>query len=76
MAIQFGYVTLFAVAFPAAPAAALFNNVIEARTDLVKVTPISHLFPTHFPHPSPLISATSVSIAANFSEKILTVNSC
>lgn len=37
MAIQFGYLTLFAVAFPAAPVAALFNNLIEARTDLVKL---------------------------------------
>jgi len=37
MAIQFGYVTLFAAAFPAAPFAALINNLVEARTDLVKL---------------------------------------
>lgn len=37
MAIQFGYLTLFAVAFPAAPIAALINNMIESRSDLVKL---------------------------------------
>jgi len=37
MAIQFGYVTLFAVAFPLAPLAALLNNFVEARTDLFKL---------------------------------------
>ncbi len=37
MAIQFGYLTLFAAAFPAAPFAALLNNLVEARTDLVKL---------------------------------------
>ena len=31
LAIQFGYTTLFAVAFPAAPMLAFVNNVIEAR---------------------------------------------
>jgi hypothetical protein len=37
MAVQFGYVTLFAAAFPAAPLAAFINNMVEARTDLFKV---------------------------------------
>jgi hypothetical protein len=37
MAIQFGYLTLFAVAFPAAPLAALLNNLIEGHTDLLKL---------------------------------------
>eukprot|EP01121_Diplochlamys_sp_Union-15-3_P016094 TRINITY_DN5416_c0_g1_i1.p1 TRINITY_DN5416_c0_g1~~TRINITY_DN5416_c0_g1_i1.p1 ORF type:complete len:745 (-),score=89.38 TRINITY_DN5416_c0_g1_i1:32-2266(-) len=33
MVIQFGYVTLFAAAFPLGPLLALINNVIEIRTD-------------------------------------------
>jgi len=37
MAIQFGYLTLFAVAFPAAPLAALINNLVEGRSDLLKL---------------------------------------
>jgi len=35
--IQFGYVTFFAVAFPAAAAIALVNNLIEMRTDAYKL---------------------------------------
>jgi hypothetical protein len=35
--IQFGYVTMFAVAFPLAPLFALANNLWEARLDLVKL---------------------------------------
>lgn len=31
MVVQFGYVTLFAVAFPLAPLCALINNLIEIR---------------------------------------------
>jgi hypothetical protein len=37
IAIQFGYVTLFAAAFPAAPAAALLNNLVEGKSDLLKL---------------------------------------
>ena len=37
MAIQFGYVTLFAVAFPLAPLCAYINNLVEAKTDLFKL---------------------------------------
>jgi anoctamin-10/anoctamin-7 len=33
LVIQFGYVTLFVVAFPLAPLIALFANIIEARVD-------------------------------------------
>eukprot|EP01119_Soliformovum_irregulare_P021006 TRINITY_DN688_c0_g1_i1.p1 TRINITY_DN688_c0_g1~~TRINITY_DN688_c0_g1_i1.p1 ORF type:complete len:694 (+),score=219.85 TRINITY_DN688_c0_g1_i1:123-2204(+) len=37
MAIQFGYITLFAAAFPLAPVAALGNNIVELRTDALKL---------------------------------------
>jgi hypothetical protein len=37
MAIQFGYITLFAAAFPLAPLAALINNIVEMRTDAFKL---------------------------------------
>lgn len=37
MAIQFGYIVLFAVAFPLAPVVALLSNVIEIRSDLFKL---------------------------------------
>ena len=37
LAIQFGYVTLFAPAFPLAPIIALFSNIIENRTDAWKI---------------------------------------
>jgi len=37
MAIQFGYCTLFAPAFPAAALAALLNNIVEIRTDALKL---------------------------------------
>jgi len=33
IAIQFGYVTMFAAAFPLAPLMALLNNLLEVRTD-------------------------------------------
>ena len=33
MVTQFGFLTLFAMAFPLAPLFAFFNNVIEIRTD-------------------------------------------
>lgn len=37
MATQFGYVTFFAVAFPLAALCALFNNMIEVRSDAFKL---------------------------------------
>eukprot|EP00274_Cyanoptyche_gloeocystis_P001069 CAMPEP_0196663698 /NCGR_PEP_ID=MMETSP1086-20130531/53863_1 /TAXON_ID=77921 /ORGANISM="Cyanoptyche gloeocystis , Strain SAG4.97" /LENGTH=614 /DNA_ID=CAMNT_0041999615 /DNA_START=136 /DNA_END=1983 /DNA_ORIENTATION=+ len=37
MVIQFGYVTLFAAAFPLASVLALLNNVVEIRTDATKL---------------------------------------
>ncbi|GMF43157.1 unnamed protein product [Phytophthora fragariaefolia] len=37
MIIQFGYVTLFVVSFPLAPAFALFNNIFEIRIDAHKL---------------------------------------
>eukprot|EP00741_Cyanophora_paradoxa_P013014 tig00020660_g12569.t1 len=37
MAIQFGYVTLFAAAFPLGAALAFINNVVEIRTDATKL---------------------------------------
>eukprot|EP00299_Pterocystis_sp_00344_P011289 c5232_g1_i1.p1 GENE.c5232_g1_i1~~c5232_g1_i1.p1 ORF type:complete len:774 (-),score=157.49 c5232_g1_i1:41-2362(-) len=37
MAIQFGYVTMFAAAFPVASFASLINNVIEIRSDAFKL---------------------------------------
>ncbi|KAI3380611.1 hypothetical protein SNEBB_011199 [Seison nebaliae] len=36
LALQFGFVTLFAVAFPLAPLLALMNNIIEIRIDAQK----------------------------------------
>jgi len=36
--IQYGYVTMFVVAFPLAPALALLNNVFESKVDLFKLT--------------------------------------
>jgi anoctamin-10/anoctamin-7 len=38
MAIQFGYVCLFVVAFPLAPLLALINNYVEIRLDAQKLT--------------------------------------
>ncbi len=35
--IQFGFITLFAAAFPLAPLMALVNNLIEIRTDALKL---------------------------------------
>jgi hypothetical protein len=45
--IQYGYVTFFSWAFPLAPLCALFNNIIEMRTDAYKLCsstqrPIAH----------------------------------
>jgi len=37
MVIQFGYITLFASAFPLAPLMAVLNNMIEIRTDAFKL---------------------------------------
>jgi anoctamin-10/anoctamin-7 len=37
MAIQFGYVTMFVVAFPLTPLLALLNNLLEAKVDSFKL---------------------------------------
>lgn len=37
LAVQFGYVTLFVVAFPLAPVLALLNNYVETRSDAFKM---------------------------------------
>ena len=37
MLVQFGYVTLFSLAFPLAPAFALLNNVVEVQLDASKL---------------------------------------
>jgi len=37
MVIQYGYVTLFAAAFPLAPLLAVANNIVEIRTDAFKL---------------------------------------
>jgi len=37
MVIQYGYITLFAASFPLAPLLAVINNVIEIRTDALKL---------------------------------------
>jgi len=37
MVIQYGYITLFASAFPLAPLMAVVNNIIEIRTDAFKL---------------------------------------
>lgn len=37
MLIQMGYITLFSAAFPVAPLAALLNNLVEMRTDGIKL---------------------------------------
>lgn len=54
MVIQFGYVTLFAVAFPLAPLCALANNIIELRMDARKI-----LMGTRKPYPH---AASSIGI--------------
>jgi len=46
MAIQFGYITLFAAAFPFASIAALINNIVEIRSDAFKI-----LLEMQRPHP-------------------------
>merc|ERR1712224_839373 len=45
MAIQFGYVTLFAAAFPIASLASLINNIVEIKSDATKL-----LIHTQRPH--------------------------
>lgn len=37
LAVQFGYITLFVVAFPLAPLLALANNYVEFRSDAFKL---------------------------------------
>jgi hypothetical protein len=46
MAIQFGYVTLFAAAFPIASLASLVNNIIEIRSDAFKL--VQHTQRPHY----------------------------
>jgi hypothetical protein len=45
--VQFGYVTLFVLAFPITPLLALFNNVVEMRVDAHNI-----LSATQRPHPN------------------------
>jgi hypothetical protein len=40
MVIQYGFVTLFVVAFPLTPLLAFLNNVLEAHVDAVKLTTV------------------------------------
>jgi len=40
MVIQYGYITLFATAFPLAPLMAVLNNMVEIRTDAFKLLTI------------------------------------
>ena len=40
MATQFGYITLFGVAFPLAPAICMINNLIEIRSDAYKLVKV------------------------------------
>jgi len=40
MIIQLGYVTLFASAYPLAPFVAIFANLVEVRTDMMKLTKV------------------------------------
>ncbi|KAH8238234.1 hypothetical protein KR032_001355, partial [Drosophila birchii] len=37
MVVQFGFITLFSLAFPLAPLLALINNVVEVRLDAIKM---------------------------------------
>jgi len=37
MVIQFGYISLFAASFPLAPLLAVLNNIVEIRTDALKL---------------------------------------
>jgi hypothetical protein len=37
MVIQFGFITLFAAAFPISPLLAVLNNMVEIRTDAIKL---------------------------------------
>jgi hypothetical protein len=46
MIIQFGFITLFVVAFPLAPVFALTNNIFEMRLDAAK-------FLKHYRRPVP-----------------------
>ena len=54
MMMQYGFVTLFAAAFPLAPLCAFFNNVAEIRSDAFKLCTVSAR-PT--PKPTPNIGA-------------------
>ncbi|DAZ98242.1 TPA: hypothetical protein N0F65_011710 [Lagenidium giganteum] len=70
MVIQFGYITLFVVAYPLTPLLALANNVAEVHVDSVKLC-FMHRRP--FPYPAKSIGAwhpilrfmTYVSLATN-----------
>jgi len=49
MVIQFGFITLFVAAFPIAPLLALINNLIEIRTDAVRLCAL-------YQRPAPLMA--------------------
>ena len=37
MVLQYGHISMFAAALPVAPALALLNNLLEAKSDLAKL---------------------------------------
>eukprot|EP00947_MAST-08B_sp_MAST-8B-sp1_P002603 g2603.t1 len=51
MVIQFGYVTLFASAFPLSAALSIACNVLEIRSDMAKLTFMTVWFPSFFSGP-------------------------
>ena len=57
--IQYGFATMFVVAFPIAPLFALINNVVEIRLDAKKYTEL-------FKRPIP-INCMSIGMCINFS---------
>ena len=65
MVIQYGFVTLFVVAFPLTPLCAYFNNVVEMHIDAYKLT-----FEHRRPAPKP---AENIGAWADFMEVMSTV---
>ena len=61
MALQFGYLTMFSSAFPFAALCAWANNILEIRTDFLKLTVASQR-----PFPAPAIGIGSWLLAFEF----------